>query len=127
MQKIKVLSVCLLLSIILIGCQNINNLNLNEDITHIEVYEWNSEKLMDTIEDQVFIEELTSELDNAKTHSTANIDWAMPDYQLLFKDDNEVLYEIGYCNEIQNFGSGAVGRYWESDKLYEVSTELPLE
>ena len=122
----KVISVILLLSLILIGCQN-NNLNLTNDVTSIEVYEWDSEKLIDTIDDKEFIEELVKELDNARTHSTENIDWAMQDYKLLFKHNGEVLFEIGYCKDIQNFGNGAEGRYWEFDKHYEVSTKLPLE
>ena len=133
MLKIKLVSVIILFCFILIGCQNDdqnlnkNNLNLSADVTSIDVYEWNGEERIETIDDLKFIEELVKELDDAKTHSTAHIDWALPDYKLLFKHDNEVLYEIGYCKEIQNFGDGAVGRYWEFDKLYEVSTKLPLE
>jgi hypothetical protein len=126
MLKIKSISVILLLAVILIGCQN-NNLNLSNDVTRIQVYEWDSEKLIATINDKDFIEALIKELDNAKTHSTANIDWSLPNYKLLFKHDSEVLYEIGYCKDILNFGNGAVGRYWEFDKLYEVSTELLFE
>ncbi|SHG88552.1 hypothetical protein [Ornithinibacillus halophilus] len=126
MREIKLIFILLLFSFVLIGCQN-NNLNLSDDITSIEVYEWGSEELLATIDDKGFIKELVKDLDNARTHSTANLDWAMPDYKLLFKHDTEVLFEIGYCKEEQNFGSGAVGRYWESDKLYEVSTKLNVE
>lgn len=126
MRKIKSISIILLLSLILIGCQN-NNLNLTDEVTSIEVYEWDDENLIDTIVDKEFIEELVNKLEIARTHSTATIDWAGPDYKLLFKHNNEVMYEIGYCKEIQNFGNGAVGKYWEFDKLYEVSTKLPVE
>ncbi|MFS0673582.1 hypothetical protein [Ornithinibacillus sp. 179-J 7C1 HS] len=126
MKKIKLIYILLLFSFVLMGCQN-NNLNLSDDVTSIEVYEWDSKEQVATIDDKGFIEELVKDLDNARTHSTANIDWAMPDYKLLFKHDSEVLFEIGYCKDEQNFGNGAVGRYWESDKLYEVSTKLTVE
>ncbi|TFB12837.1 hypothetical protein E3U55_16975 [Filobacillus milosensis] len=126
MRKVKSISIILLLSLILIGCQN-NNLNLTDDVTNIEVYHWDSEKLIDIVNDKKFIEKLVNELDNARTHSTANIDWAMPDYKLIFKHNGEALYKIGYCTEVQNFGNGAVGRFWEHDKLYDVSLKLPIE
>ncbi|GAA0344405.1 hypothetical protein GCM10008967_38500 [Bacillus carboniphilus] len=133
MLKIKLLPVILFLSLIVMGCQNNSqelqnkNLDLNDEVTSIEVYEWNGEELITTIDDKELIEGLINELDNAKTHSTAHIDWALPDYELHFKHNNEVIYEIGYCKDIQRFGDGAVGRYWEFDQLYEVNTKLPVE
>ncbi|EDL66679.1 hypothetical protein [Bacillus sp. SG-1] len=126
MLRIKTISIPLILTLILIGCQD-SNLNLNNDVTVIHVYKWDTEELIATIDDEEIIEDLVKELDNASTHSTETIDWQLPDYKLLLKQDSEVLYEIGYCKDIQNFGNGAVGRYWEFDKLYEVSTKLPIE
>ncbi|WP_404457681.1 hypothetical protein [Sutcliffiella horikoshii] len=92
----------------------------------MEIYYWEDENLIDTIEDKGFIKEHVQNLENAKTHSTASIDWVVPDNMLLFKHNNEVLYEIGYCKEIKNFGRGAMEKYWEFDKLYEIGTKLPV-
>jgi hypothetical protein len=124
--KIRVISACLVSALLLIGCQN-SNLNLSNDVTSIQVYGWDSEDLIATIDDKEIIEDVVNELDKARTHSTESIDWGLPDYKLLLKHDSEVLYEIGYCENIQNFGNGATGRYWEFDKLYEVSTKLPFK
>lgn len=133
MLRVKSLFVFLTISLIIVGCQDNNlqkqenNLDLTDIITSIEVYDWDSETFKTTIKNKEFIQELVRELDTAKTHSTELIDWALPDYKLYFKHDNDVLYEIGYCKDIQNFGNGAVGRYWVFDKLFEVSTQLPAE
>lgn len=126
MRKFNAVFVILLFAFFLMGCQN-QNLNLRDEVTSIQVYEWDGDEVIETIDDKDFIEELVKDLKNAKTHSTASIDWALPEYKLFFLSGNEVLYEIGYCEEIQNFGDGAVGRYWEFDQLYEVSTELPIQ
>ncbi|GEM_PF-3395168 len=126
MQQFKGILGIVILSVLLVSCQNVN-LNISEAVTSIEVYEWNGEELITTIDDEELIAQLVHELDTAETYSTANIDWALPDYKLLIKHDNEVLYEMGYCNDVQNFGDGAVGRYWEFDKLYGVSTPLPIQ
>jgi hypothetical protein len=47
MEKIKLVSIALIF-FILIGCQN-NNLNLSDEVTSIDVYEWDNEELIATI------------------------------------------------------------------------------
>lgn len=114
----------LLLSIfITVGCQN-TNLNLNKNVTEIQVVDWETEEPVAKIKDGQFIQEIVEELDNAKTYSTATMDFVMPDYKLVFKNDEEVLYEIGYYKKVMRLG--IEGRYWEFDKIYGVTQELPV-
>lgn len=124
--KAKLISVLLLLPFILIGCQN-NNLNLSKDVSNIEVYKWNSEELVVTIDDKEFIDELVKELDNAKTGSTANMDFESPDFELHFKNENETLLEIGYYKKVMNLD--VEGRYWDysEDTMYNVELQLPID
>ncbi|MYL35658.1 hypothetical protein GLW05_18945 [Pontibacillus yanchengensis] len=126
MIKAKLISVLLLLPFILIGCQN-NNLNLSKDVSNIEVYKWNSEELVVTIDDKEFIDELVKELDNAKTGSTANMDFESPDFELHFKNENETLLEIGYYKKVMNLD--VEGRYWDysEDTMYNVELQLPID
>lgn len=127
MLKIRSLSVVLLLAVFLGGCQN-NHVTALKDATSIDVYRWNSETLVATIEDQEFIESLEDELDGAETQGTETIDWEGPNYRLIFKAGDNVLHEIGYCMDMQNFEAGREGgRYWKPEKLYEVETEVPFE
>ncbi|MYL54940.1 hypothetical protein GLW08_16520 [Pontibacillus yanchengensis] len=126
MIKAKLISVLLLLPFILIGCQN-NNLHLSKDVSNIEVYKWNSEELVVTIDDKEFIDELVKELDNAKTGSTANMDFESPDFELHFKNENETLLEIGYYKKVMNLD--VEGRYWDysEDTMYNVELQLPID
>ncbi|RLQ91426.1 hypothetical protein [Planomicrobium sp. Y74] len=102
--------------------------NVVKEVTEIEVRSWHGEVYITTIDDKELIEELVHDLENAEINSTANVDWAGPDYKLLFKNGEEVLYELGYVDEEMNFGEGATGRYWEeSDQLYKVDIGLPLD
>lgn len=100
---------------------------VNKEVTEIEVLTWEGDQYVTTIEDEVLIEGLVHALENSEINYTWTVSWAGPDYKLLFKNDEEVLYEIGYCRTIQNFEGGTTGRYWEFDQLYKVDIELPLE
>lgn len=124
--KMKSTLLILISAFILAGCQN-NNVITFTDATSIEVYDWNSEELVTTIEDEEFIKALEDELDHAETFSTGTVDWGGPEYRLLFKKDDRELHEIGYSTEVLNFEIGGVGRYWKAEKLYAVETELPLD
>ncbi|SFM07086.1 hypothetical protein SAMN04487943_107113 [Gracilibacillus orientalis] len=97
-----------MVSFVLLGCQN-NNLNLNQDVTNIGVYERDSDEQIATIDDKEFIEELVNSLDNAKTGSTANMNFELPDYDLHFNNDEETLFKIGYYKKLVNLG--VEGRY----------------
>lgn len=100
---------------------------VNKEVTEIEVLTWSGEVFVTTIEDPELIDELVQALENAEINYTGNVDWPGPDYKLLFKHDEEVLYEIGYCKTNMNFENGVTGRYWEFDQLYKVDIELPLD
>lgn len=118
-----------LLTISVIGCQKINhldnNLNLTEDVSSIEVYEWDSNHLHTIIMDTELITELVNKLNRASTYSTADMDYPLPDYKLIFKDkgDKELL-SIGYYNEVVNLG--LKGRYLDVSKdiIYRIELQL---
>ncbi|MFC4559343.1 hypothetical protein ACFO3D_14175 [Virgibacillus kekensis] len=126
MLEIKFVSVLLLSPFVLIGCQNNNNnLNLTEDVTRIEVYAWDSDEFVATINDKEFIDGLVKKLDKANTSSTANMNFQMPDYKLLLRNNAEVKYEIGYYKKVRDLG--IKGQYWEFDKIYGVKLKLPID
>ncbi|UTR10363.1 hypothetical protein MM300_21235 [Evansella sp. LMS18] len=122
--KVKLIFILPFVLLVLAGCLN-NNLDLSEEVTSIEVYEWDSEELVAIIDDKEFIDQLLKELDNARTSSTENMDIPMPDYNLMLKNNEKVLYEIGYYKEVMNFG--IEGQYWEFDRLFGVKLELPID
>ncbi|MDQ0159686.1 DUF5301 domain-containing protein [Alkalibacillus salilacus] len=127
MAKIKLFFVLLLFVFVLIGCQN-NNLNLSDDVTSIEVYEWNSEERVATIDDQEFIEELVKKLDNARTASTAEMSIPVnPDYDVHFKNDDQTLFNFSYYKEVINLGVEGRYRNVNEDTMYNVELQLPLE
>lgn len=116
-----------LLMVILTACSK-GNLDLDEDISHIEVYKFNDDILIDTIEDPEFINKLIKELDKAQTESTANMDFESPDYVLIFKNkEDEEVFNINYFEEVLDLG--VRGRYWdeEQDLMYKVDLVLPID
>ncbi|WP_281864062.1 hypothetical protein [Planomicrobium okeanokoites] len=126
----------LLISIFLLaGCQSAASdgqvgataFNVVSKVTEIEIRTWHGDVHINTITDKAFIEQLVDDLENAEINSTATVDWAGPDFKVLFKNENRVLYELGYCDRDLNFGDGATGRYWENDQLYKVNTDLPVD
>lgn len=123
MLRAKLYLIILLSIFMVVGCQN-KNLNLNKNVTEIEVVNWETEEHVASIKDEQFIQEIVEGLDNAKTYSTANMNFSMPDYKLFFKNDEEVIYEIGYFKKAVKLG--IEGRYWEFDKIYGVKQELPV-
>lgn len=127
MGKIKLISILLLFSFVLIGCQK-SNLNLSDDVTSIEVYEWGSEELIATIDEKEFIEELVKKLDSARTASTASMDFESPDFDLHFNNNyGETLFKLGYYKKVMNLD--VEGRYidFSEDIVYNVELELPIE
>lgn len=125
-----------LISILLLtGCQSTSSegqvgataFNVVSKVTEIEIRTWHGDVHINTITDKEFIEQLVEDLESAEINSTATVDWAGPDFKVLFKNDSRVLYELGYCDRDLNFGDGATGRYWENDQLYKVDIELPLD
>lgn len=95
MMKIKIISMLLLLSFVLMGCGN-NNLDL-EGATKIEVYDWENKDLIHTMEDASSIEDLVTKLNKAngeKIHDTADI--AMLPYKVHFKNKEETILELGF-------------------------------
>lgn len=111
----------------LVSCSN-NNLQLDEEVSIIEIYEFHSNTLIDTIEDKDFIDELIKQLNKAKTKSTETLDFELPEYELLFKDNQgKEIYKIAYYVEEVNLG--VKGRYWNEEKelIFQVSTILPAK
>ncbi len=118
----------LLLAIVLAGCQD-NNLNMKEDVTSIEVYACCKKDgdLIKEITDKALIDDLVKDLKKADTGTTANLDFLPPEYELYFKTDDEVVYEMGYFTEVKDLDLD--GRYWDfnNDRMYSVDHELPIE
>lgn len=119
-------SVFILLSFVLIGCQN-NNLNTEEQITSIEISYWDKGEKIATFENEAFINKLIKALDNANTSSTANMDFDTPDYKLIFKNKKDTLFELGYFRQVMNLN--VEGRYWDvsKDEMYDVKLKLPFQ
>ncbi|WP_226679976.1 hypothetical protein [Sutcliffiella horikoshii] len=95
MMKIKIISMVLLLSFVLMGCGN-NNLNL-EGATRIEVYDWENKSLIHTMEDTSSIDDLVTKLNKAdgeKISDTADI--AMLPYKIQFKNKEDTILELGF-------------------------------
>ncbi|MDQ0159601.1 hypothetical protein [Alkalibacillus salilacus] len=125
MQKLKI--VILLIPFFLIMACGQENLNLNDTVTTIEIREWNQDEVVKTIEDEAFIEDLISELDQAETESTATMDYPLPGYELRFKQEDDIVFTIGYYRDLITLG--IEGRYLdvEQDKMYGVERELSVE
>ncbi|WP_243357350.1 hypothetical protein [Bacillus litorisediminis] len=124
---------CLWFIIFLAGCQSINyGLNektnvfvIDKEITEIKIVDWMTEEQIAEITDHDFIQKLTNELTNADCSSTANMDFESPDYKLVLKNGEEVVYEMGYYQDAMNLG--VIGRYWDYQKdcIYAVTLKLP--
>ncbi|WP_221567021.1 hypothetical protein [Alkalihalobacillus sp. TS-13] len=119
----KVLLTLLLALIFLISACN----QEPNEVTSIEVLQWKSDEKIETITDEKFISELVQKLETAETSSTVNMDFVSPDYKLLFKNESEVLYELGYYKKVMKFGVD--GRYWnfQEDEMIGVVMELQTE
>jgi len=130
MKKKRLLFSALIMFVSLIGCHSDylkNELNLTEEITIIEIYIWDDDILVATIEDKELINKLIKKLNSARTYSTANMDYPLPDYKLVFKNNEQKdIFTIGYYNEIANLG--VKGRYLDvrKDVMYEVELRLPI-
>lgn len=94
-MKIKIVSLVLLISFVLIGCQN-NKLNL-EGITNIEVYNWENKELVKIIDDASFIENLVTELNKANGEEISDTaDIAILPYEIVFKNKEQTIIELGF-------------------------------
>ncbi len=127
MMKMKSIAGVLAVSFILSACQN-NNVSSFTDPERIEIYEYaDNEELIATIDDPEFAKKLIEELDHAETYGTEAVDWGGPNYQLVFKHEDKIVYEIGYNTDLLRLGVGGEGRYSKHEKLFGVETELPIE
>ena len=96
-----------------------------ENVASIEVRDYDSDELINTITDSSFIDSLVEELEYADTGSTANMDLMNPEYTALFLDSEEqVIQSFGYY--VDELSLGVVGRYHTRDTLFAVKTELPI-
>jgi len=99
----------------------------DDTISTIEVQDKEIGEMKEIIKDEAFINNLTTELENANTASIDNLDIPGPDYKVIFWDEDSNVLELGYYLEEQNF-SGLSGRFIDMDKgvHYGVETELPI-
>ncbi|MGD6831238.1 hypothetical protein ACQCT5_03685 [Sutcliffiella halmapala] len=94
-MKIKIVSLVLLISFVLIVCQN-NKLNL-EGITNIEVYNWENKELVKIIDDASFIENFVTELNKANGEEISDTaDIAILPYEIIFKNKEQTIIELGF-------------------------------
>lgn len=127
MRKYRFRSVLLtsLLLILIAGCQQNKNLNLDEKVTEIKIVKWEKEEYVATIKDRQFINELIDDLNAADTLSTNSLDFEMPQYKILFiNKDGETLHKLGYYKSPVLLGIS--GQYWEFDKIYGLTKEIPF-
>ena len=126
MHKIKLFLILTSLFLLLTGCQN--NTDIEGSITSIEVYNWDSDILVTTIDDKQIIKKLVNQLNSARTKSTENMDYELPDYQLVFKSDSKNEFEIGYYKDLTNLFI-MDSRYLKVDKdlMYGVDMKLLIE
>lgn len=113
--------------ILLVACVQ-GDLLINEPVSSIKVYEYNSDRLIDSIEDKEIITELVKQLNSAKTASTATFDFELPAYELAFKNEkDEEVFTVGYFTEVVDLG--VEGRYWDAneDLMYEVEMKLSVK
>ncbi|WP_407272873.1 hypothetical protein [Radiobacillus sp. PE A8.2] len=103
-----------------------SNLEFNERVTSIEVYNHQADELIDTITDTTFIKELMKELDNSRTGLVSSHDAGSPSYNLVFKSNQKKALELGYYLDAI-YADGISGRYVGSDVIYGVTLQLPLE
>lgn len=94
-MKIKIVSLILLISFVLIGCQT-NKLDL-EGITNIEVYNWQNKELVKNIDDASFIENLVTKLNKANGEEISDTaDIGILPYEIVFKNKEQTIMELGF-------------------------------
>lgn len=93
----------------------------------MEVYNYDGDTLVDTIEDEEFMDKLVKKLEKATTHTTVNMDLELPEYKLIFKSGEKDVFEVGYYKEVMHLE--IKGRYWKADEdlIYGVKLELPID
>lgn len=114
-----------LVALLVVSCQQ--NDVFSGPVTSIEVREWGSGAVIDTITDEDAIDDLVDKLESANTASTADIDIPGPDYRVLFISNGETIQVLGYYLEAKTFKS-VKGRFidWEEGRHYGVTIELPV-
>ncbi|HIV75511.1 MAG TPA: hypothetical protein H9895_10570 [Candidatus Pseudogracilibacillus intestinigallinarum] len=117
MKKIGKIVIVVALSLLLLSCFQ-KDVTYESSITSIEVYDWVETKLIQTIEDEGMIKQLQQSLEDASTYSTANLDYPLPPYKLVFKDDEERVFSIGYYDEVVNLNGKGQFLDVQNDLLY---------
>lgn len=109
------------LLLILTGCQKETSLS-------IEVFEFQTDEYIETIKDEDVIKDLIGKLEKAEIVRTEMMDFVLPEYKLIFKNNDKILYELGYYQESLKFGD-VEGHYWSQseDKFYGVKVPLNFE
>lgn len=100
----------------------------SESITAVEVVELSSGEVLDVITDQSFIEQLTTELEEAAYVSTEQLDYDPPIFSLVFfEEEIDPVFEISYYPDPVTF-EGTEGQYHtvEFEEHYGVLLDLPV-
>src|SRR5699024_4599494 len=116
-EKIGKIVIVVALSLLLLSCFQ-KDVTYESSITSIEVYDWVETKLIQTIEDEGMIKQLQQSLEDVSTYSTANLDYPLPPYKLVFKDDEERVFFIGYYDEVVNLNGKGQFLDVQNDLLY---------
>ncbi|MBA2173768.1 hypothetical protein H0266_02540 [Halobacillus locisalis] len=104
------------------GCGEKKPFDIELPPSQVNIYKWESEEHIGTISDQGKIDTLVNDLHKSRSSSTANMDFALPDYLLVFLHGERTVLQVGYYTEIQDLG--VEGRYWWKDRMYNLKTEL---
>src|SRR5699024_11062941 len=113
------------LMLLLVACQQ-NDL-FDDTISSIEIHKYDelgaSDDIITTIKDEDLIDDITTELETARTVLTSDLDIPGPDYWLIFKRDDETVQELGYYTKVKNFNN-CKGRYidFEGDGTHYCAT-----
>ncbi|MYL52678.1 hypothetical protein GLW08_04930 [Pontibacillus yanchengensis] len=108
---------------LIIGCQS-SNLKSAEEVTNIEVIEWDGQKRIASIDDKQFIQKIVKALDHAQKESTANMDFKQPDYKLHFNHKEKALFTMGYYKEVIVLNNKVRYFDYQEGELYNV--EIPF-
>ncbi|MGJ9384490.1 hypothetical protein [Salipaludibacillus sp. CF4.18] len=113
MAKITSICVLLFLVFVFIGCQK-DSIDFDEnDLTHIEVNEWVDNNHVATIIGRNSITRLVNEIETTSTESLVNTERVTPDCKVIFKNNEEIIYEMNYYT---NSGDGYIASFCDSPR-----------
>lgn len=100
----------------------------SEPVTAIEVVELSSGEVLEVITDRTFIDQLTTELEEASFISTENIEYDPPEFSLVFfAEEIDPIFEMSYYPDPVTYDE-VEGQYHtiEYEEHYAVVLDLPV-